>query len=68
MFVRKILLVEDEKIPASNIRKSLQKLGYSVSEISKCSNETIKKVAETHPNVVLIDICLAKDTDCMQVA
>ncbi|MEH2371925.1 diguanylate cyclase domain-containing protein [Nostoc sp.] len=68
MFVRKILLVEDQKIPASNIRKSLQKLGYSVSEITKCSNETIKKVAETHPNVVLIDICLAEEIDCMQVA
>ncbi|MHC5611216.1 MAG: PAS domain S-box protein, partial [Nostoc sp.] len=68
MFVRRILLVEEQKIPASNIRKSLQKLGYSVLKITKCGNETIKKVAETHPHLVLIDICLAEEIECMQVA
>ncbi|WP_373527726.1 diguanylate cyclase domain-containing protein [Nostoc sp.] len=68
MFSRKILVVEDEKIPASNIRKSLQTLGYSVSEITKCGEETIKKVAETHPHLVLIDICLAREIDGVDVA
>lgn len=43
MFARKILVVEDEKIIASNIRKSLQKLGYSVSEITKSGEEAIKR-------------------------
>ncbi|MEH1834809.1 MAG: diguanylate cyclase [Nostoc sp.] len=68
MFARKILVVEDEKILASNIRKSLQKLGYSVSEIAKSGEEAIKKVAETQPNLVLIDICLAGEIDGMHVA
>ncbi|MEH2002898.1 MAG: diguanylate cyclase [Nostoc sp.] len=72
MFSRKILVVEDEKILASNIRKSLQKLGYSVSEITnaqitKYGEETIKKVAEIHPNLVLIDICLAGEIDGIHV-
>ncbi|MEH2240101.1 GGDEF domain-containing response regulator [Nostoc sp.] len=68
MFARKILIVEDEKILASNIRKSLQKLGYSVSEITKSGEEAIKKVAETHPHLVLIDICLAGEIDGVHIA
>ncbi|MEH1903178.1 MAG: diguanylate cyclase [Nostoc sp.] len=68
MLVCKILVVEDKKIIASNIRKSLQKLGYSVSEITKSGEEAIKKVAETHPHLVLIDICLAGEIDGVDVA
>ncbi|WP_445632296.1 REC domain-containing diguanylate cyclase [Nostoc sp. DSM 114161] len=59
MFPRKILVVEDEKTLASNIRKILQNLGYTVSEISESGEEVIKKIAEIKPNLVLIDICLA---------
>ncbi|BAY78993.1 response regulator receiver modulated diguanylate cyclase with PAS/PAC sensor (plasmid) [Nostoc linckia NIES-25] len=59
MFPRKILVVEDEKTLASNIRKILQNLGYTVSEISESGEEVIKKVAEIKPNLVLINICLA---------
>ncbi|MDZ8084573.1 MAG: diguanylate cyclase [Nostoc sp. DedQUE12b] len=68
MFARKILVVEDEKNIASNIRKRLQKLGYLVSEITKFGEEAIKKVAETHPHLVLIDICLAGEIDGLHVA
>ncbi len=68
MFARKILVVEDEKILASNIRKSLQKLGYSVSEITNSGEEAIKKVAEIDPHLVLIDICLAGEIDVENIA
>ncbi|MBN3928004.1 diguanylate cyclase [Nostoc sp. NMS4] len=68
MFARKILVVEDEKIIASNIRKSLEKLGYLVSEITKSGEYAIKKVAENHPHLVLIDICLAGEIDGLHVA
>ncbi|WP_445631583.1 diguanylate cyclase domain-containing protein [Nostoc sp. DSM 114167] len=68
MFARKILVVEDEKNLTSNIRKSLQKLGYLVSEITEYGEEVIKKVAETHPHLVLIDICLAGEIDNLHVA
>jgi diguanylate cyclase (GGDEF)-like protein/PAS domain S-box-containing protein len=68
MLARKILVVEDEKIQASNIRKSLQRLGYSVPEITNSGEEAIKKVAETSPHLVLIDICLAGKIDGEQVA
>ena len=68
MFAYKILVVENEKIPASIIRKRLQKLGYSFSEITKSDEEAIKKVAETHLHLVLIDICQSGEIDGIHVA
>ncbi|MDZ8104217.1 MAG: diguanylate cyclase [Nostoc sp. DedQUE12a] len=68
MFPRKILIVEDEKTLASNIKKNLQKLGYTVSEITESGEEAIKKVAEFKPNLVLINICLTEETNGMQLA
>ncbi|MBD2679289.1 MULTISPECIES: diguanylate cyclase domain-containing protein [Nostoc] len=67
MFPHKILIVEDEKTLASNIKKSLQKLGYTVSEITESGEEAIKKVAEFKPNLVLIDICLAGEINGVQL-
>jgi diguanylate cyclase (GGDEF)-like protein/PAS domain S-box-containing protein len=63
----KILVVEDEKVLAVDIRNSLQKLGYRVPEITDSGEAAIKQVAETHPNLVLIDICLTGTVDAMQV-
>lgn len=67
MLVPKILVVEDEQILALDIRKSLQKFGYAVSEITD-GGEAIKKVAETDFNLVLIDICLSGKINGVQVA
>ncbi|RCJ17281.1 diguanylate cyclase [Nostoc sp. ATCC 43529] len=67
MFPRKILVVEDEKTLASNIRKSLQKLGYTVSEITESGEEAIKKIAEIQPTLVLIDICLTGEINGVQL-
>ncbi|MEA5569746.1 diguanylate cyclase domain-containing protein [Calothrix sp. UHCC 0171] len=62
----KILVVEDEKVLAVDIRNSLQKLGYTVPEITDSGEGAIKKVAETHPNLVLMDICLTGAVDAVQ--
>ena len=55
----KILVVEDEQNLALEIRSSLQKLGYGLAELTTSGEEAVKKVAEIHPNLVIIDICLA---------
>ncbi|MBX9253540.1 diguanylate cyclase [Desmonostoc muscorum CCALA 125] len=68
MFARKILVVEDEKSLASNIKKKLQKLGYFVSEITEPGEEAIQKVVEIHPNLVLIDIRLNRKINGVQLA
>ncbi|OUL29443.1 REC domain-containing diguanylate cyclase [Nostoc sp. T09] len=67
MFAHKILVVEDEEILALDIRNSLQKLGYFVLEVTASGEEAIKKVAETNPHLVLIDICLAGEINGIEV-
>ncbi|BAY12328.1 GGDEF domain-containing response regulator [Calothrix sp. NIES-2098] len=67
MFAHKILVVEDEKILALDIRNSLQKLGYFVIEITTSGEEAIKKIAETNPHLVLIDICLAGEINGIEI-
>ncbi|MBW4564281.1 MAG: diguanylate cyclase [Mojavia pulchra JT2-VF2] len=67
MFAPKILVVEDEKVLALDIKNSLQKLGYSVAEITASGEDAIKKLAETNPHLVLIDICLAGEINGEQV-
>jgi diguanylate cyclase (GGDEF)-like protein/PAS domain S-box-containing protein len=68
MFASKILAVENEKLLAFNIINSLQKLGYNVPQIMDSGEEAIKKVAEIHPILVLIDICLPGKINGIQVA
>lgn len=67
MLAQKILVVEDEKFLAVDIRNRLEKLGYSVPEITDSGEDAIKKVAEFHPHLVLIDICLAGEINGMHV-
>jgi len=53
-----ILIVEDERITAEIIQKSLTNLGYSVSSIASTKKAAIKKAEEHKPDLVLIDIML----------
>ncbi len=67
MTAAKILVVEDEKILAVELRNSLQKLGYSVYEVTNSGKEAIQKVAEIKPNLVLMNICLAGEVDGVNI-
>ncbi|MGI8504580.1 MAG: diguanylate cyclase domain-containing protein [Hassallia sp.] len=64
----KILVVEEKKVLAIDIRNRLQNLGYTVPDITDSGEEAITKVAETHPHLVLIDICLSGKINGVQVA
>jgi CheY-like chemotaxis protein len=54
----KILVVEDEKIVAMDIRKILLDAGYEISSIVYSGEEAITKVRETKPDLILMDILL----------
>ena len=58
-----ILVVEDEGIIAKDIQNMLNSLGYAVPAVASSGKEAIKKAAETHPNLVLMDIVLEGDMD-----
>lgn len=59
----KVLIVEDENIIAGEIQDILVRLGYEVTGIASSGEEAIGKVAETHPDIVLMDIVLKGNMD-----
>jgi PAS domain S-box-containing protein len=63
-----ILVVEDERIVAEDIRSSLNRLGYKVSAIASTGEEAIRKAAEMSPDLVLMDIMLQGNLDGVEAA
>jgi len=64
----KILVVEDERIVATDIKNRLKILGYPAPATASSGKEAIKKVAECHPDLVLIDIQLKGEMDGIKAA
>jgi PAS domain S-box-containing protein len=58
MSKKQILIVEDEKIVADDLRMSLERLGYRVSGVVSSGEDAIRKVEELPPDLVLMDIVL----------
>ena len=50
MKTRQILVVEDERIVAEDIKMRLQKLGYTVPGVAFSGEEAVKKAEEILPN------------------
>ncbi|ARV61813.1 REC domain-containing diguanylate cyclase [Nostocales cyanobacterium HT-58-2] len=63
-----ILVVENEKKTALDIKRRLQNLGYFTTEITFSGEEALKKVKEKNPILVLVDICLSGTINGTQVA
>lgn len=64
----KILVVEDERMVATDIRNRLEILGYPVPATASTGKEAIEKAAESHPDLVLIDIQLKGEMDGIKAA
>ncbi len=54
----RILIVEDERIVARDIQKSLQGMGYVVVGMAASGDEAVKKAEKLQPDLVLMDIIL----------
>jgi PAS domain S-box-containing protein len=63
-----ILVVEDEAIVARNIQSELQSMGYTVPAIAGSGEEALQKTAETHPDLVLMDISLQGGMDGVEAS
>ena len=63
-----VLIVEDDRITAEDIRLSLGNLGYSVLGIASSGEEAIKKAQELRPDLVLMDIVLKGNMDGIEAA
>ena len=64
----RILVVEDEAIIAMDIQDILKRLGYASPEVVHSGEESIQKVADGHPHLVLMDIKLRGALDGIQAA
>jgi len=54
----KILVVEDERIVAEDIKRSLEALGYKVCSIVSTGEDAVKQAGRYKPDLVLMDIVL----------
>jgi PAS domain S-box-containing protein len=61
--LKSILIVEDELIIAHDIKKTLQKYGYSIPAILDTGEDAIEFVLSSPPDLVLMDITLAGEID-----
>ncbi len=64
----KILVVEDERIIALNIKESLESLGYAVPAIADSGEKAVQKATQLRPDLVLMDIRLKGSIDGIQAA
>ena len=55
----RILIVEDERIIALDIKRVLEKIGYDVINIVKSGEAAIDLSGELKPDIILMDIMLS---------
>jgi PAS domain S-box-containing protein len=63
-----ILIVEDERIIALNLKENLESLGYSVPAIAASGHQAVEKARQFHPDLVLMDIRLQGTMDGISAA
>ena len=64
----KVLIVEDEALIAQQLKKRLEKLGYTVSDVVASMELAIQSLRENPANLVLMDIVIKGDSDGIHAA
>jgi len=64
----RILIVEDERIIAEDLKKTLETRGYRVAAIVSSGEMALEKVSEHQPDAVLMDIALSGEMDGIETA
>ncbi len=60
---RQILIVEDEKVIAMDLQRTISKFGYHVLSTVSSGEEALNLMAKNKPNLVIMDILLEGDLD-----
>jgi len=63
-----LMIVEDERIVAEDIRRSLENLGYKVLSVVSSGEKAIEEAKEKSPDLVLMDIILKGKMDGIEAA
>ena len=64
----RILIVEDERITAEDLRETLTDLGYVVSASVSCGSDAITQAEENRPDLALMDVRIQGDMDGTETA
>jgi PAS domain S-box-containing protein len=64
----RILVVEDERIVAHNMRQQLMRLGYDVPAVAVTGEQALALCRETQPEIVLMDIHIPGPMDGIETA
>ena len=64
----RILIVEDERITAEDIRDILTHLGYTVTAVVSTGASAIREAERTKPDLVMMDIRIQGDMDGVETA
>jgi PAS domain S-box-containing protein len=65
---KRILIVEDERIVAEDLKRLLIKMGYAVTGIAASGDEAMRSVQAEKPDLVLMDIRIQGPQDGIEVA
>ncbi len=68
MIQASILVVEDERIVARDMERTLTKAGYRVVETAASGKRAIQLAEDTRPDLVLMDVVLAGEMDGIEAA
>jgi len=63
-----ILIVEDESVVALDLKKNLERIGYSVSNTVSSGEEVLKKLKLQKPDLIILDIKLRGKLDGIETA
>ncbi|WP_207456721.1 response regulator [Azospirillum sp. SYSU D00513] len=64
----RLLVVEDEAIPALLMEQTLTALGYEVCDIADSESSALQAVEQHRPDLILMDIRLAEGSDGIDTA
>lgn len=64
----KIMIVEDERITAEDLKGALESVGYIVPDLISSGEDAVKKAGEIRPDLVLMDIQLEGEMDGIKAA
>jgi len=64
----KLMIVEDERITAEDLKEGLEELGYTISAVVYSGEESIKKAEELKPDLIIMDIRLEGKMDGIEAA
>lgn len=68
MTTARIVIVEDERIVAFQLKQQLIKLGYDVPAVATSSVQALQAISEFRPDMVLMDINIDGDIDGIETA